>query len=78
MKSRVWVTGSGGLIGSYVVGEASVGLPIEVVPLNRQNLDLLDFHAVRERFAMARMGLFIALPLPTRRYVNVMRHWRSR
>jgi dTDP-4-dehydrorhamnose reductase len=54
MKSRVWVTGSGGLIGSYVVGEASVGLPIEVVPLNRQNLDLLDFHAVRERFELDR------------------------
>jgi dTDP-4-dehydrorhamnose reductase len=45
----VWVTGAGGLIGSYVVQSASRWVPRwRVVGLTRQDLDLTDERAVKE------------------------------
>lgn len=49
--SPVWVTGAGGLIGSYLVRLAGEFAPgCRVIPLTRAELDLTDFAAVRERF----------------------------
>lgn len=42
----VWITGAGGLIGSYLLRNA----PVPAKGLTRYDLDLLDFEAVRRHF----------------------------
>jgi dTDP-4-dehydrorhamnose reductase len=50
-KSLVWITGAGGLIGSYLVKTAPRLAPHRRVrALTRAQLDLLDFAAVRREF----------------------------
>jgi dTDP-4-dehydrorhamnose reductase len=47
----VWITGAGGLIGSYLVRSAPQFMPdARVVALTRQHLDLADSAAVRDAF----------------------------
>jgi dTDP-4-dehydrorhamnose reductase len=47
----VWITGAGGLIGSYLKRSARPrNAPWQVVGLTRDQLDLLDFSAVRRLF----------------------------
>jgi dTDP-4-dehydrorhamnose reductase len=47
----VWITGAGGLIGSYLVRSAPQHAPdATVVALTRQRLDLTDFPAMRAEF----------------------------
>ncbi len=51
-KPCVWVTGAGGLIGSYLVRNPPRSLQdTRLVGLTRQQLDLNDFTAVRREFA---------------------------
>lgn len=48
---RVWITGAGGLLGSYLVKTATQFAPDwQVVGLRRDQLDLTDFTSVGERF----------------------------
>jgi dTDP-4-dehydrorhamnose reductase len=57
---RVWITGAGGLIGSYLVRLAPVYAPqFSPVPLTRAALDLTDFAAVERRFLADRPRLVI-------------------
>lgn len=56
----VWITGAGGLIGSYLVRCAPRFAPdARVVALTRDRLDLADFAAVRAEFRRQRPGLVI-------------------
>jgi len=49
--TKAWITGAGGLIGSYLARSAPACAPHLVVrPLTRAQLDLLDFNAVRQQF----------------------------
>lgn len=49
--SRVWITGAGGLLGSYLLQTAPQFAPGWLaVPLRREELDLTDFAAMRARF----------------------------
>jgi dTDP-4-dehydrorhamnose reductase len=51
-KGCVWVTGAGGLIGSYLVRNPPKSLnDLCIVGLTRPQLDLSDFTAVRQKFA---------------------------
>ena len=51
----VWITGAGGLIGSYLVKAASKFAPDrQVAALTREQLDLKDFAAVSRAFAAQR------------------------
>lgn len=60
MKSLVWITGAGGLIGNYLVQTAPHHAPdFRVVGLTRAQLDLTDFAAVRRAFAEQRPELLI-------------------
>lgn len=55
-----WITGAGGLIGNSLVQTAPALQPAwRVIGLTRAQLDLLDFAAVRRRFASDRPGLVI-------------------
>jgi dTDP-4-dehydrorhamnose reductase len=55
-----WVTGTGGLIGSYFVRtSAQTSHSWNVIGLTRSDLDLCDFRAVRERFRRENPGLVI-------------------
>ena len=55
-----WITGAGGLIGSYLVRTALAVAPgWEVGGLTRAGLDLTDFNAVRQRFAQDKPRLII-------------------
>lgn len=48
---RVWITGAGGLLGSYLLKTAPQFAPgWQAIPLRREALDLSDFGAVRARF----------------------------
>ena len=59
-RETVWITGAGGLIGSYLVRTASAYAPnFEIVGLTRASLDLLNPDAVRARFSRDRPGLVI-------------------
>lgn len=50
-QKRVWVTGSGGLIGNYLCRSAPAVLPdFDVVPMTRDRLDLGDSSAIRAAF----------------------------
>lgn len=50
-RPTVWVTGSGGLIGSYLLQSSQVVSSARaVIGLTHTQLDLLDFAAVRQRF----------------------------
>ena len=56
----VWITGAGGLIGSYLVRSAPRFAPdAKVVALTRDRLDLNDAHAVRTEFCRQRPQLII-------------------
>jgi dTDP-4-dehydrorhamnose reductase len=56
----VWVTGAGGLIGSYLVRRASERMPgTKVSRLTRPDLDLLDFESVRARHRADRPEVII-------------------
>ncbi len=51
LRSPVWITGTGGLIGSHLARLAAEFAPgCRVIPLTRAELDLTDFAAARERF----------------------------
>jgi dTDP-4-dehydrorhamnose reductase len=55
-----WITGAGGLIGNYLVQTASKSAPEwRVHPLTRDQLDLLDFAAIRREFQKDRPQLVI-------------------
>lgn len=57
---RAWVTGAGGLIGSWLLRTAAEAAPgCEVIPLDRKQLDLTDFQAVRRRFSQDHPDLVI-------------------
>jgi dTDP-4-dehydrorhamnose reductase len=57
---RVWVTGTGGLIGHSLVRAAGEKAPqCEVIALARADLDLTDFAAVERRFLAERPQLLI-------------------
>jgi len=59
-KPVVWITGSGGLIGSCLVQTAGAASPASlVIALKRRELDLLDFASVRRRFMRAKPSLVI-------------------
>ena len=48
---RIWITGAGGLIGNYLVQTARDSAPQAAIRgLTRDQLDLLDFAAVRRQF----------------------------
>jgi dTDP-4-dehydrorhamnose reductase len=50
-QGKAWITGAGGLIGSYLVDLAGKFAPaFQVIPLTRTDLDLTDFAAVERRF----------------------------
>lgn len=49
-KLSVWITGAGGLIGSYLLCQAPTSTGFCVTGLTRDQLDLTDFQAVRETF----------------------------
>jgi len=54
---RVWITGAGGFLGSYLLKTAPQFAPgWQAIPLRREELDLTDFAAVRARFAADRPG----------------------
>jgi len=57
---RVWITGAGGLLGSYLLKTAPPFAPgWQVVPLPRAELELTDFAAVRARFQADRPAAVI-------------------
>lgn len=57
---RVWVTGGGGFIASYLGREAARGVPgWEVRLLQRSDLDLLDFRAVERACAAERPDVIL-------------------
>ncbi|HUD47680.1 MAG TPA: SDR family oxidoreductase [Candidatus Baltobacteraceae bacterium] len=57
---RAWVTGTGGLIGHYLVAAARHGRPpFEVIALTHSDLDITDFGAVERRFGAERPQLII-------------------
>jgi dTDP-4-dehydrorhamnose reductase len=59
-KKKAWVTGAGGLIGSYLIGEAAtLARAWEVCGLTRADVDLTDTGAVRSLFAEDKPGLVI-------------------
>lgn len=59
-QGRVWITGAGGLIGSYLVRLAEKYAPsFRIVALTRAELDLTDFAAVERRFFAERPRLVI-------------------
>jgi dTDP-4-dehydrorhamnose reductase len=56
----VWITGAGGLIGSYLVRTAPRLMPdARVDALTRERLDLADFSAVRAEFRLQKPHLVI-------------------
>jgi dTDP-4-dehydrorhamnose reductase len=56
----VWITGAGGLIGSYLARISSQeAAGRRVTPLTRQDLDFIDYAAVRLRFAREKPSLVI-------------------
>jgi dTDP-4-dehydrorhamnose reductase len=58
--AKVWVTGAGGLIGSYLVRTAPLFAPHwEVLPLTRQTVDLADGPSVRTLFQQSAPDLVI-------------------
>ena len=59
-QGRAWITGAGGLIGSYLVKAAERYAPqFKVIPLTRADLDLTDLAAVERRFLADRPQLVI-------------------
>jgi dTDP-4-dehydrorhamnose reductase len=59
-SNPVWITGAGGLIGNYLVQTASkFAAPRRCRALTRDQLDLLDFAAVRREFQKDRPQLVV-------------------
>ncbi len=59
-QGTAWVTGAGGLIGSYIVRLAPKFAPqFKVIALGRAELDLADFAAMDRRFAAERPSVVI-------------------
>src|SRR5438270_513371 len=62
-----WVTGAGGLIGSYIIRQGMPhGSGWKIRPLTRPALDLQDFGAVRNLFAREQPRLVIHCAAITR------------
>jgi dTDP-4-dehydrorhamnose reductase len=60
MHGTIWITGAGGLIGSYFVRTAPQFAPgAAVVGLTRDQLDLTDFPRVRQEFRRQQPALII-------------------
>jgi dTDP-4-dehydrorhamnose reductase len=58
--AKVWITGAGGLIGSYLARLAQQCAPaFKVIPLTRADLELTNFHGVEERFRADQPRLII-------------------
>jgi dTDP-4-dehydrorhamnose reductase len=56
----IWITGAGGLIGSYLHRSVGEQLPgVEAVGLTRDQLDLADFRGVEELFQVQRPELIV-------------------
>ncbi|HVR34397.1 MAG TPA: SDR family oxidoreductase [Methylomirabilota bacterium] len=56
----IWITGAQGLIGHRLLNSAPPSIdPASLQPLARQDLDLLDFNAVKQRFETDRPSLVI-------------------
>jgi dTDP-4-dehydrorhamnose reductase len=59
-QGKAWITGAGGLIGSYIVRLAGKYAPnFTIIPLSRADLDLSDFAAIQRRFLADRPRLVI-------------------
>lgn len=59
-RPRVWITGAGGFIASYLLRDAPRFAPaLEAVGLRRPELDLADFAAVEKRFLQERPGFVL-------------------
>jgi dTDP-4-dehydrorhamnose reductase len=59
-QGRAWITGAGGLLGSYLVRLAGKYAPaFQVIPLTHANLELTDFASVERRFLADRPSLVI-------------------
>ena len=56
-RRRVWITGAGGLIGSWLVRTAP--LDVVTVPLGREQIDLADFPKVEREFKRQQPDLVI-------------------
>jgi dTDP-4-dehydrorhamnose reductase len=57
---RAWITGAGGLIGSYLAKTKSPeAAQFEIIPLGRQTLDIINFGAVERWFGTKRPDLII-------------------
>lgn len=56
-RRRVWITGAGGLIGSWLVRTAP--LDVVTVPLGREQIDLADFQKVEREFKRQQPDLVI-------------------
>jgi dTDP-4-dehydrorhamnose reductase len=60
IRPVAWVTGAGGMIGSYLMRVApQYARGWEITGLTRSDLDLTDYDAVRQRFQKERPGLVI-------------------
>jgi dTDP-4-dehydrorhamnose reductase len=59
-SKRVWITGTGGLIGHYLAeAKTSDAAQFDLIPLTRPVLDLTDFASVEKRFHAERPVLVI-------------------
>jgi dTDP-4-dehydrorhamnose reductase len=60
MRPAIWITGAGGLIGSYLVQTAPKFVPgTNVAGLTRAKLELTDFPTVRKAFAQQKPDLIL-------------------
>jgi dTDP-4-dehydrorhamnose reductase len=60
IQPKAWITGAGGLIGSYLVRLAQKYAPsFQIVPLTRADLDLTDFATIERKFLAERPTLVI-------------------
>ena len=59
-RPRIWITGAGGLLGSYLVKTApQFAAEWQVMGLRREALELTDFTALRGRFQAERPAAVI-------------------
>lgn len=58
-RPTVWITGAGGLIGHHLAVAATAMKRWNVVPLRREDLDLLDSQAVSQRFRRDRPAVVL-------------------
>lgn len=59
-RPTAWITGARGLIGYHLAQQAPAALPgWRIIPLGRDDLDLLDSRAVASRFAADQPGIML-------------------